>query len=66
MTTKSQQSITPSFLEDLSAEAKLAAYKQSSLVRGWKAITPDVIEAAQATDNARTDALTEHYRKRFS
>lgn len=65
MATKSQV-VAPTFLEDLSAEAKLAAHKQTAIVRGWQAITPQVIEAAQASDKARTEELTAHYLKRFS
>lgn len=56
----------PTFLEDLSAEVKLAANKQTAVVRGWQAITPEVLEAAAASDKERTDQLTAHYLKRFS
>jgi len=59
-------SVDPSVLEGLSASTKLMANKQTAIVRGWKAITPDVIAASRAADEARTDALTAHYMAKFS
>lgn len=61
-----QTAVQPTFIEDLAAETKLAANQQSALVRGWQSITPEVIEASRAADEARTDALTAHYLAKFS
>ena len=58
--------LTPTLLEDLAAETKLAVNKKTALVRGWQSITPEVLEAAAASDKARTDALTAHYLAKFS
>ena len=57
--------IEPTLTEDLVANARLAANQQSAVVRGWKAITPDVIEASRASDEARTAALSAHYLAKF-
>ena len=57
---------TPTLLENLAAETKLAANKQTAVVRGWQAITPEVLEAAAASDVKRTAELTQHYMARFS
>ena len=61
-----QIAIQPTFLEELAAETRLAANAQTAVVRGWKAITPEVLEAASAADEARTDVLTAHYLAKFS
>jgi len=58
--------VQPTLIENLTAETKLLANKQTAVVRGWQAITPEVIEAAQASDKQRTDALTAHYLAKFS
>lgn len=65
-TSKKVVSTEPTFVEALSAEAKLLANKQTAIVRGFKSITPEVIEAAQASDQLRTDQLTAHYLAKFS
>lgn len=58
--------VQPTFIEDLAAETKLAANAQTAIVRGWQSITPEVIEASRAADEARTAALTAHYLAKFS
>ena len=58
--------VQPSFTEELAAETRLAANAQTAIVRGWQSITPEVLEAASATNVARTEALTAHYLAKFS
>lgn len=58
--------VKPTFIEELAQETKLAANKQTAVVRGWVSVTPEVLEAAAASDKARTDALTQQLLARFS
>ncbi len=65
MSTKAK-AIAPTFVEGFVAETKLAANAKTAIMRGWDAITPEVIVLARASDEARTDALTAHYAAKFS
>jgi predicted metalloprotease with PDZ domain len=56
----------PEFLESIAAETKLVVNQQSALVRGWQSITPEVIAASRAADEARTNALTAYYLNKFN
>ena len=57
--------VVPTVTEDLVAGVKLVAHKQTAVVRGWQAITPEVLTLARAHDEARTAALTAHYLAKF-
>jgi hypothetical protein len=66
MTDTNVQAVQPTFLEDFTAEVRVASHRSNSLVRGWNAITPEVIEVVKKEDVARTQALTNHYLAKYS
>ena len=53
--------ITPAPLEGFAADLKINSYRRSAVVRGWQAVTPDVISVVRAEDEKRIAALTAHY-----
>ena len=58
--------VEATLIEGAAQEFKLAVNQQTALVRGWKSVTPEVIEASRAADEARTNALTQQLLTRFS
>ena len=66
MSNATETTTKPTLLEAAAAETRIALNTGSAVGRGWKAITPEVIEALNESDVKRTDDLTAHYMARFS
>ena len=64
--TKQIEEVQATFLEEAAQTTRLAANKQSAVVRGWQSVTPEVIAASRAADEARTAALTAQLLAKFS
>jgi hypothetical protein len=58
--------VKATFVEELAQDTRLVANQQTAVVRGWQSVTPEVIEASRASDEARTDALTAQLLAKFS
>lgn len=61
-----QIEVQATFIEELAQTTRLAANQQTAIVRGWQSVTPEVIEASRAADEARTAALTAQLLAKFS
>ena len=65
MTTKKTH-IDATTTETFVARGKITVNRKNAIVRGWQSVTPEVIEMAQASDNARIEALTQKWMAELS